>query len=205
MEPLKDGDAEGLERDEDGRLIPTKETGTSLRFEYKLKRPMVVDRLFALEKTDHAPGPRAKEPGAWKRGDGCARLNLPMAGHKKGRTATSVSMVAGSAAVHFIVPKKDKSWPRLTMRFLCLTADRNLNISWPANFTSMAKTLLRKLVKQKLEAMLKDDRYPTHPSMTAASLQGSGSGDSILALTGPIEPWIRPPPRPPVLALPPPQ
>ena len=126
-----------------------------------------------------------------------------MYGHKQGKTAVSMSMVAGCAHVHCIVPKKEKGWPKLRMRFLVMTTDRNLNISWPANYSSKAKAMLRELVKRKLTAMLEDDLFPTHPSMTVGSLRGLGSGDTTLALTGPTDPWTRPPPRP--LALPAPQ
>ena len=150
MAPLATGDADGLKREE-GKLVPTRKTATSEQlYEYKLKRPAVTDKLFCLEKTDKQPGPRVKEPGAWKRGSGGARLNLPESAHKTHRKATSVSMVAGSASVHLVVPKRLKGWPKLTMRFLCLTADRKGNISWPTNYGKEARALLRKLVKEKL-------------------------------------------------------
>ena len=195
MKPLQNGDALLLERDEEGHLKPTKDTASSTHYEYKIKRPTVTDKLFSLEKADVEPGPRTKEPGAWRRGSGAARLNLPQTAHKKGRMATSISMVAGSCHVHLIVPKRERNWPSLTLRFLCLTANRRGNISWPANFATESRGLLRKLVKQKLQAMLKDDSYPTHPLMSEAA-GSSSAGDTVLALQGPVEPWVKQPRRP---------
>ena len=199
LSPLQEGDVEGLARNEAGDFCPTKSTGTSHHYDYKLKRPLVTDKLFALEKTDQEPGPRTKEPGAWKRGSGGARLNLPLQGHKKGGLATTISMVAGSAHVKLIVPKRERAWPVMTLRFFCLTAARTGSISWPANFSTISRALLRKLVEQKLEAMLSDDTYPTHPSM-ADALQATGQADSVLALRGPAEPWTKEPRRPQLMA-----
>eukprot|EP00965_Chrysotila_dentata_P143045 4727015-Pleurochrysis_carterae.AAC.1 len=48
MSPVKDGDADGLERDEHGQLVPAnvnKKSRTINKFDYLIRRPMVTDRL----------------------------------------------------------------------------------------------------------------------------------------------------------------
>ena len=58
MAPLKQGDAEGVERDESGNLVPTKETASLLRFNYTIRKGSVSDRVFNLESLEEAPKPR---------------------------------------------------------------------------------------------------------------------------------------------------
>ena len=58
MTPLKEEDAEGLERDpETGKLLPTKTRPTYQKFEYNIKRGSVSDKLFHLHTLDPDPIP----------------------------------------------------------------------------------------------------------------------------------------------------
>ena len=96
MEPLQEGEAEGVSRDEtSGALLPTRETATTNFWAYVIHRPMVTDRLLKLETSDEGAGPRASErparkKGAWRHGLGCGRLWLwPLARRSRGSWATS--------------------------------------------------------------------------------------------------------------------
>eukprot|EP00965_Chrysotila_dentata_P206965 6183840-Pleurochrysis_carterae.AAC.1 len=99
MKPALDGDAQGLLRGENGLMLPTnrdKKSRTLNRFQYVITRPMVTDRIFNLALADlgASPQPRGEE-GAWRRGHGCARLQLSANAAKQGRLAQVISMVAG--------------------------------------------------------------------------------------------------------------
>jgi hypothetical protein len=180
MEPLLDGDAHGLEREEDGTIKPTKETATSQRFDYTITRPMVTDRLFALEKSDLRNVPRPKPgKGAWRRCMGGARLNLARDGHKKGKLGASVSMPAGNTVIEYRVPKRENAMPLLTLRCFSVTMNHHGNIQWPAKFTEKSRALLRKLLRQKVEQMIADPEYPTDPRLAGALTRSS---DTFLRL-----------------------
>eukprot|EP00965_Chrysotila_dentata_P247680 6207891-Pleurochrysis_carterae.AAC.3 len=92
MAPLKDGDAAGLERDEEGNLKPTRQSATLTRHEYTVVRPMVTDQLFQLEQADLKKGPHKatrKKGGEWDVRDLCSRTECIV------RLASKLSMVAG--------------------------------------------------------------------------------------------------------------
>jgi hypothetical protein len=101
MKDLQEGDADGIERRADGVLLPTSTTTGLYHFKYLVKKPTVVDKLWALESTN------LKTPGAYMRGSGCARLNLPTKAHLLGRTGTEISMVAGLVSVEYKQPWRD--------------------------------------------------------------------------------------------------
>ena len=65
MSPLSSGDAEGLTRDSDNRLVPTSTTTSVRHYKYLVKKGSVSDRLFHLQTLD----PEPKEPSR-------AHLNL---------------------------------------------------------------------------------------------------------------------------------
>ena len=202
MEPLKDGDAYGegtdaIERDENCELKPTKVTQTRRCYHYKIIRPMVTDRFFNLAEADLGPGPPARAgKGSWRRCHGGAHLCLADAVGKSGRLGNKISMVAGSLLISYIVPKRRMAFPILTLRYYVLTVDHNGNITWPTNFNTMAKGLLRKLARQKIDLMLKDEEYPIDPAMmNALTSQGHDTNLNLRAI----------PRDPPVLGEPIPQ
>ena len=169
MEPCKDGDAPGLTRDAEGRLVPTRETQACRRFIYLISRPMVTDRLFQLEKADLTKGPWAKEgKGAWRRGKGCARLRLPSAAQKLGQLAVLMSFVTSNHAVEYREPKRWNAMPHITMRYFVATASHQGHFNWPAKFTDMSRALLVKLARLNITEMLADPEYPIDPRMQAA-------------------------------------
>jgi hypothetical protein len=176
---LEDGDALGVQRDDSGKLVPTKTTQTSQIYDYTIKKPTVVGKLFSLEDRDPKPAPGAREPGAWHRGFKSSMLVLSQNGHKKGKKGEKVSMVAGTVRVHCRIPRRWKGWPTLTVRYFVLTMAHNGTITWPAKFTQTSRALLRKQVRQHVTAMLEDDRYPVHAQMSSCLTTG---GDSFLQL-----------------------
>jgi hypothetical protein len=166
MKPLNDGDAVGLVRDTDGEMTPTKTSSACDRYNYIITRTMVTDRLFQLDTTDQTKGPWPKKgKGAWRRGLGCSKLNLPAGVHKKGKLGESLSMVAGSCVVEFKVPKRWKAMPVLTMRFFSLTVNHLGQFVWPAKFSDTSRALLKKLARIKIQAMLDDPEVPIHEGM----------------------------------------
>ena len=178
MEPLKDGDALGLVRDADGEITPTKTSAACDRYNYIITRPMVTDRLFQLDKTDQSKGPWPKQgKGAWRRGLGCSKLNLPRCA-QEGQAGESLSMVAGSCVVEYKVPKRWKAMPVLTMRFFSLTVNHLGQFVWPAKFSDTSRALLKKLARIKIQAMLDDPEYPIHEGMRKA-LKDTTSSDSV--------------------------
>jgi hypothetical protein len=204
MEPLKDGDAPGLVRGADGEILPTKSGATCDRFNDIITRPMVTDRLFQLVRADLPKGPWPKPgKGAWRRGHGCGKLNLPLGVHKKGRKGESFSMVAGKTIIEYLVPKRWRAMPVMTLRFFCLTINHLGEFVWPAKFTDRSRALLKKLARQKNQAMLDSPEYPIHPEMRKA-LTDTTSRDRYLALEGAAKdtdlrlgaPANLPPPRP---------
>ena len=184
MEPLIDGDADGLMRDATGELIPTHKGATCHRYNYTLTRPMVTDRLFDLAKADLPKGPWPKRgKGAWRRGLGCARANLPPGVHRKGRLAESMPMAAGCTVIEYKVPKRWRAMPTITVRFFSLTINHRGEFVWPAKFSDKSRALLKKLARQKLQAMLDDPEYPIHEAMRQA-LTDPTSSDKYLTLKG---------------------
>ena len=184
MKPLNDGDAVGLVRDTDGEMTPTKTSSACDRYNYIITRPMVTDRLFQLDTTDQTKGPWPKKgKGAWRRGLGCSKLNLPAGVHKKGKLGESLSMVAGSCVVEFKVPKRWEAMPVLTMRFFSLTVNHLGQFVWPAKFSDASRALLKKLARIKIQKMLDDPEYPIHEGMRKALLDTT-SRDSYLSLVG---------------------
>jgi hypothetical protein len=191
MAPVLDGDAAFLNppqdqpgamlsRDAAGRLQPTKVTAATRRFEYIIRRPMVVDRLFQLELADLKPGPTARPGKAgtpWRRGMGCTRLQL--ARKSKGQ-GTLISQVAGNVVIIYSEPTKYRSIPTLTLRFFAMSIDHTGHINWPFNFSDKSKAVLRKLARNNLTKMMDSAEYPTDPRMQAALTQQS---NQLLLLT----------------------
>ena len=124
---------DGVEWDEaTGDVLPTKTTSSSRIFEYHIRRPMVVDRIFHLQTAD-LKGLHMKDGNkAWRRGMGCAVLKLSDA--PKGRKASVFSMVGGNLVMKFTEPKKYRAWPTITLKFWVLTVDYRGNVLWAERF-----------------------------------------------------------------------
>ena len=185
MEPLQEGEAEGVSRDEtSGALLPTRVTATTNFWAYVIHRPMVTDRLLKLETSDEGAGPRASErparkKGAWRRGLGCGRLWLAAGAEKQGKLGNKLSLVAGNLVVEYREPKRWAAMPTLTLRFFVLTMNHMGHIEWPCRFTDRARALLRKLARLKAKEMLDSPEYPADPAMAQAL---SASSDTFLQL-----------------------
>ena len=56
LQPLQeDDDAEGLERDSQGSLIPTDKTKILIKHTYTIKKGSVIDKLFRPQELDPEP------------------------------------------------------------------------------------------------------------------------------------------------------
>ena len=65
MAPLMDGDTQGLQRDDQGRLVPTKVTNQLRYYSYILRRGSLVDKFFALHVHEKPLAGLGKK--AWRR------------------------------------------------------------------------------------------------------------------------------------------
>ena len=103
------------------RVQPTGRTSSADIFHYEIKKPMVTDRICALEKAD-APGPFKQPPaGASRRGLGCAVLKLGDQAHKRKQVASVFSMIGGNMIVKYRLPHAWSAWPILTLKFSTVT------------------------------------------------------------------------------------
>lgn len=62
LSPLAPGDAEGLKRDSNDRLIPTSTTSSVRHYKYLIKKGSVSDRLFQLQTLDAEPKQPSRAP-----------------------------------------------------------------------------------------------------------------------------------------------
>ena len=197
LRPLQPEDAQGVVRDANGNLEPTKQSAGLLRFSYTIRKGSVSDRLFAFQNFDlqsrlgKSKRPRAAKPPAYafKRGSGAARLQLKRAAQKRGEMARLVSMIVGNVIVNVKVPKHLGAMPTITLLLFVATMDETGHVNWPTNFDPRAKAALRKQFVAQLQTMLADDAYPTASAMQHAL---TGGGDSVRT----------PPPQRRLLALP---
>ena len=101
LQDLQAGDTEGVQRGDDGKLLPTKESSSLQRFNYTLRKGSVSNKVFSFQSDNLRTrlGKSAKPQAtrtpkhAFKRGPGCAKLQLKRAAQKKGKLARLLSMV----------------------------------------------------------------------------------------------------------------
>ena len=180
LEDLPDGCIDGLERDEDGRLKPTRTSSTSFTYDFLFKKMRLIDLLFRLQLADVKKGGarRPLGPGR-KRGLGASRLQLGVQAQRKGRKALLLSTAVGYASVKLVVRKKQLTCPKLTMTWLNATMDQHGHVTWPTEMDPSARAKCRVAMRLQLGKMLKDKDYPTHKDQRAALTQ---DGDSVLDL-----------------------
>ena len=131
LQDLQAGDAQGVERGGDGKLLPTKESKSLLRYNYTLRKGSVSDKVFSFQSDNLKSrlGKSAKPQAtrtpkhAFKRGLGCAKLQLKRAAQKKGKLARLLSMVMGraptpSSSIHPPTPHHPAARPRAGMPLL---------------------------------------------------------------------------------------
>jgi len=165
---------------EDGVMQPTKQTPATMTYEFDIKRPMVADRIFSLERADLKGVHLREGKNAWRRGLGCATLKLADAA-KPGRQASSFAMVGGNVVVKALVPRGWRSWPTITLKFWILTVDYQGNILWPTQWDQDACNLLKELARRKVSAFKADSSYPIRadfwdtPGVTSAVLSKDNS------------------------------
>ena len=189
MSNMKEQDTEGLSWI-DGVVQPTKKTSSADQFNFVVKRPMAVDRLFSLETAD-LRGVHMKEgKGAWMRGKGCAVLKL---GDKpeSGAKASVLSMVGGNLILKYSEPRNHRWWPTLTLKFWVLTVDHHGNILWPTKWEPNSEKLLAELARRKVEFFKQNkDLYPIRDDFSVTP------GISSALVTKENNPAIPPPTAP---------
>ena len=177
MAPLMDGDTQGLQRDDQGRLVPTKVTNQLRYYSYILRRGSLVDKFFALDVHEKPLAGLGKK--AWRRCLGSARLHIGGAAQRRGMLASVMACVCGNVVIEFREPKGLRSMPRLTIKFFVLSMDAQGNIIWPVDFDTRSKAALRKQARALLERMLADPQYPVGKLMRPA-LTNMSTNDSRL-------------------------
>ena len=159
MGRMKEGDAVGLQWDEEGKVLPTRTTASTLTFQFEFKKPMASDRFLSLQTADRR-GVHAKEgKGAWKRSHGCAVLKLSDSA-RAGTKASVFSMVAGNMNVKYTQPRSWRAWPTMTLKFFVLTVDHQGSMIYPTVYSPTAEKLLAELARRKVEAFKADEAYP---------------------------------------------
>ena len=166
MSPLMDGEVEGLQRDNYGRLLPTKLTKQLRRYSYVLRRGSLVDRFFALHKFEKPLAGLRNKP--WRRCLGSARLFLGAAKQRRGMTASVMACVCGNVVIEFSEPTGFRSMPRLTIKMFVLSMDQEGNIIWPVDFDVRSRAALRKQTRALLGKMIEDKEYPVGEAMRPA-------------------------------------
>ncbi|KAL1530411.1 hypothetical protein AB1Y20_001316 [Prymnesium parvum] len=95
MSVFATGDLEGLEWIGPQELKPTNSPRSTVKeYNYKLRQPAQLDRLWEMEAWD-AP----RHGKAWRRGRGAARLHLSMASEDRGTRSSLLSMVCGNVSI----------------------------------------------------------------------------------------------------------
>ena len=201
---LKEGDAVGLQWDEQGKVMPTRTTSSSLTFAYECRKPMATDRFVSLETADRK-GVHAKEGrGAWKRGHGCAVLKLSDAA-RPGMMASVFSMIGGNMTIVYRQPRNWRAWPTLTLKFFVLTADFQGHLLFPTEWAPASKRLLVELARRKVAAFKADNSYPIRedfcdePGHTSSTTVTDANYTALVQLPPPQAPLLLPPPQAPIL------
>ena len=177
MSPLETGDADAFEWTDEKKtaLKPTKETTGLLKYEYTIKKPAVVSKLWRLETREAAPKAqrRGGRSAAVRRGLGAARLHLSGAKEERGELTDLLAHVTGNVIIRFTVPKKEKAMPTLKMTLAVSTLNESGNIIWANNYyAARTAAALRKQMCHYLEKMIDDPEYPTLTRMAPALTMG---------------------------------
>ncbi|KAL1520429.1 hypothetical protein AB1Y20_022013 [Prymnesium parvum] len=143
MRPVENGDADGLEWDEEMRLKPTEERPNFQRYKYLIRKPALLDKIWRLEAHD-------KKLAAARRGE---QTNL-------------ISQVTGNVCIEMKVPRKQRAMPTLTVKFSVSSMDKTGHINWPTAYAPRTAAALRKQMRSHIDAMMKDPEYPTLEHMT---------------------------------------
>ena len=169
MSPLEDGSVGGLERDHVGRLVPTSETPAMKKYQYVIRRGSQHDKVFALQQ--HETQGTRRSNARWRRSMGCARLHLSHAAEARGHLAQVMAMICGNVVVDYKEPRGLKRMPRLTLRLIVLSMDREGHIIWPVDFEARTKAALRKQARALLQIMLgSPESYPVTDATWQAAL-----------------------------------
>lgn len=184
LKPLQTGDAKDLEWIEEGKTLkPTAIKKTFCAYNYTIRKPSLIDKIWRLELMDKKRR-RSRKNGEemlpWRRGHGCARLHLSQAAARRGEKTNLISQVTGNVIMNLKVPKNERAMPQLTMKYSVATMDKNGHVIWPTKYEVRTAAALRKQMRFHLEEMIRDAEYPTLEHM-AGSLHGAGS-DAVLAL-----------------------
>ena len=177
---------DGLQRDAQQMLIPTRSSRQLLRFNYTLSRPSHLERAWRLQDFDgRDPNSRARSGRRrpqraaipYKRGLGSARLMLSQAAGKRGVLSRVLAMVCGNVLVEYKEPTMERRMGQLKLSFFVLSMDSSGHIIWPTNFGVRTQGALRLQARTFLKRMLDDPLYPTDEAMRRALTQ---SGSSLL-------------------------
>ena len=143
-------------------LQPTRETTAYLEYQYFVRKPSQLNKLWDLATWDNVI------PGTlWKRGSGAQLLHLSQAACRRGRTSLLISSVAGNVCVRLRAPKDQRAMPTFRMVFTVLTLDQQNHILWNQDFAAGTAAALRNLVEGGRRAMVSDPLYPTSVTTVA--------------------------------------
>ena len=139
-----------------GSLQPTKETAAYLEYQYFVRKPSQLNKLWDLATWDNVI---AGTP--WKRGSGAQLLHLSQAACRRGQRSLLISSVAGNVCVRLRAPKDQRAMPTFRLVFTVLTLDQQNHILWNQDFAPSTRAALRNLTIAGRTAMVNDPLYPT--------------------------------------------
>eukprot|EP00965_Chrysotila_dentata_P134507 4448914-Pleurochrysis_carterae.AAC.2 len=135
-----------------------------MRFTYVLRKGKQTEKLWKLhEHEQFAPKPGGKalrRAHPWKRGIGCARLQLSGTAGRRGELACTLAMVCGNIIIGFIEPRRHKAMPTVTFKFSVMSMDSNGHVIWPTNFQERTRAYQRKQAWALLSKLMADPLYP---------------------------------------------
>ena len=171
MDPFSDGDIDGLKWEvlpHSKRLVPTKTTRLNHFYIFELTKGKHLDTLFRLEEAERQKSVKATQ---WRRGLGCARLNLSQAAQMRGHTCSLLSMVCGKVSIKVTQPRDWRAMPTVSVRMKTLSMDEAGNIILPCEFEDVGfRAALRKQARVLLQKMIDDPLYPTGPMAPALTM-----------------------------------
>ena len=91
-------------------------------------------------------------------------------------------MVCGNVILKLLESRTDEYMPLVTLKFFCLSCDKNGHIIWPTEFSAATKAQLRLQVRALLRKMIDDPANPCDASMEPAM---TGVGTSSLWVGAP--------------------
>ena len=164
LHPFKTGEIQDLEwlNQEKSALKPTMVSGGCKTYNYKVRQPSQINKLFDMAQWDRPI------PGTpWRRGLGAQRLHLTQAAGQRGRRTMLMASAAGNVSVRL----REYSEKMPIFRLVCgvMTLGHNNSILFNADYSRETRAALRSMATAGLRRMADDDLYPTLPASTVAT------------------------------------